>query len=78
MTPGELIELLLRGGAIGFFVALAIGLARDLRQPARLTGAAFGPGALDAASACSDSGSRWVSRRSIWRGPSPVTAITND
>lgn len=38
---GDLTELLLRGGAIGIFVALAVGLFRDPRAPARLTGGLF-------------------------------------
>lgn len=45
IAPSDLAELLLRGAALGLFVALAVGLLRDPRAPSRLTGALFCLGA---------------------------------
>lgn len=41
IAPADFAELLLRGAAIGIFVALGAGLFRDPRVPARLAGAVF-------------------------------------
>lgn len=45
MNPGETLELLARGGAVGAFLGLALLSARGRRTPARLTGALFCLGA---------------------------------
>ncbi len=45
MNPGENLELLARGGAVGAFVGLALLSARGKRTPARMTGALFCLGA---------------------------------
>ncbi|MEQ1617030.1 MAG: AraC family transcriptional regulator [Terricaulis sp.] len=45
MNPGENLELLARGGAVGAFLGLALLSVRGRRTPARLTGALFCLGA---------------------------------
>lgn len=45
MNPGETLELLARGGAVGAFLGLALLSGRGGRTPARLTGALFCLGA---------------------------------
>jgi AraC-like DNA-binding protein len=42
----QLVDLLLRGGTVGVMAQLAIALAREPRQPARLTGSVFCLGAV--------------------------------
>jgi len=41
IPPDRVLNLLLRGGAAGIFLSLAIALLREPRQPARLSGALF-------------------------------------
>ena len=41
MNGGQILEVMIRGGAVGGFVGLAIAIGRDGRSPARITGALF-------------------------------------